>query len=289
MFREDAFTDFVNSPPDRRRTARPRFRREMRGDERITLLGEGVDLVRPEELMHRLTTWVAAGEKRVVANHNLHSLYLIRRDPEMRAFYDLADLVELDSTPLIHFGRLIGKPTRPFHRCTYLDWRDHFWSLANRQGWRVMCVGGAPGVGTTAIERLSARYPGAVLATHSGYFDATLGSVGNAEVVQAVRDFAPDVLLVGMGMPRQETWIARNLADLPDAVILPVGAAMDYEAGVQAAAPRWMGRMGLEWLFRLVSDPRRLFVRYCVEPWFLVPAAVRDIRDARNRGRQARL
>ncbi|HEY0053078.1 MAG TPA: WecB/TagA/CpsF family glycosyltransferase, partial [Caulobacteraceae bacterium] len=95
--------------------------------------------------------------------------------------------------------------------------------------------------------------------------------------------FRPDVLMVGMGMPRQELWILDHFEALPDCVILPVGAAFDYEAGVQAAAPRWMGRLGLEWLFRLAHDPKRLFVRYCVEPWTLVGPALGDLRRARRR------
>lgn len=283
MFEEKVAIDFVSAAPDRRRAPRPAFRRERRGDERITLLGESVDLIRPEELMLQIEQWITAGERRVVGNHNLHSLYLIRREPGMRAFYDLADVVELDSTPLVRFGKLLGLHSRPIHRCTYLDWRDHFWSLANRNGWRVMYVGGAAGVAHTAAQRLSARYPKAEIAAHSGYFDATPGSTGNAAVLAAIQAFKPQVLFVGMGMPRQELWIAQNHFDLPQAVILPVGAAFDYEAGVQKAAPRWMGRMGLEWLFRLGSDPRRLFVRYCVEPWFLIGPAIEDIKAARRR------
>ncbi len=283
MFQEQTGVPVATAPPDRRRTPRTKFRHRRRATERIRLLGEPIDLVRREELMEQLEQWVGDGQTRIVANHNLHSLYLIRREPEMRAMYDRADLIELDSTPLVHFARFLGLGTRGFHRCTYLDWREHFWSLANRNHWRVMYVGGASGVAEKAARRLSARYPGVVIATRDGYFDAAAGSAGNAATVAAVQAFQPDVLMVGMGMPRQEAWIARNHADLPPTVILPVGAAFDYEAGAQRAAPRWMGRFGLEWLFRLVVDPRRLFVRYCVEPWFLIGPALADIRAARRR------
>ncbi len=288
MFEDKAIHDFVSAAPDRRRAARQPFRRARRGDERIQMLGEPIDLIRPEELMLQIEQWIAADEKRIVANHNLHSLYLIRREPGMRDFYDLADLVELDSTPLVHFGKLLGLHSRPFHRCTYLDWRDHFWSLANRNRWRVMYVGGAAGVADTAAQRLAVRYPDATIGAHSGFFDATCGSSGNDAVIAAVQAFRPDVLFVGMGMPRQEIWIARNFPELPDAVILPVGAAFDYEAGAQKSAPRWMGKAGVEWLFRLVADPKRLFVRYCVEPWFLIGAAMADIKAARDRRSAAR-
>ena len=268
---------------DRRARARPAFRQARRDDERVRLLGQAVDLVRPEEVMLHLARHVREGRRTLIANHNLHSLHLVRKSSAMRAFYAAADLVQVDSRPLLAFARRLGLSARPFHRCTYLDWRGHFWSLADREGWRVMAVGGAPGVGETAARRLGRRYPQANIRTHHGYFDATPGSADNAAVLAEVAAFRPHVLFVGMGMPRQEEWIVRNLQRLPDCAILSVGAAFDYEAGVQATAPRWTGRVGLEWAYRLMRDPRRLFVRYCIEPWSLVPAALDDLRAAHRR------
>ncbi|MBB5772001.1 N-acetylglucosaminyldiphosphoundecaprenol N-acetyl-beta-D-mannosaminyltransferase [Brevundimonas vesicularis] len=278
------------SAPERfvsERRARPRapFRQNRRARERVTILGQPMDLVKPEEVLHHIQQAVRQGAKTLIANHNLHSLYLMQKRPELGAFYDKADLVEVDSTPLLAFSRALGLHSRGFHRCTYLDWRDHFWSVANRQGWRVLSVGGAPGVGDEAARRLKARYPDADIAIHHGFFDARPGSSENAAVLDRITAFQPHILFVGMGMPRQELWIAENFERLPDCVILSVGAAFDYEAGVQSAAPRWMGRAGIEWAYRLLHDPKRLFVRYCVEPWTLLPLALRDIRQTGRRNR----
>ena len=212
MFHERTGFDLTAALPDRRRFARSAFRTQRRPEETVTLLGEPVDLVRPEEVMHHIERWVRAGRKSVVANHNLHSLYLIRRDPGLRRFFQRADLTQLDSTPLVWFARLLGLSSRPFHRCTYLDWRDHFWSLANREAWRVMYVGGAPGVAERAAQSLNGRAPGATIAFHHGYFDATPGSADNTRVVAAVNEFQPNILFVGMGMrpvsrrPRHAGW-----------------------------------------------------------------------------------
>jgi N-acetylglucosaminyldiphosphoundecaprenol N-acetyl-beta-D-mannosaminyltransferase len=269
--------------PERRVKPRAPFRQRRRAHERVQLLGQPVDLVKPEEVLHHVQQAVLEGRKSLIANHNLHSLYLIQKRPELAGFYDRADLIEVDSTPLLWFSRALGLHSRGFHRCTYLDWRDHFWSVANRNGWRVMSIGGAPGVGDEAARRLKARYPGADIAIHHGFFDARSDSPENAMVLAQVAAFQPHILFVGMGMPRQELWIDDNFERLPDCVVLSVGAAFDYEAGVQSAAPRWMGRAGIEWAYRLVHDPKRLFVRYCVEPWTLLPLALRDIRDARRR------
>lgn len=273
----------LSARDNRRRSPRVEFRRERRATERVQLLGQTIDLVRPEEVLHHLGRWIAEGRKAVIANHNLHSLHLVRRSPRMQAFYDRADLVELDSTPLMAFARMIGLNSRGFHRCTYLDWRDAFWSLSNRHGWRVLYVGGTAEVCRIAVERLSARYPRAVIAATDGYFDVTPGSDGNMAVLARVAEFQPHVLFVGMGMPRQEEWIIDNLDALPDAAIFSVGAAFDYEAGAQKTAPRWTGRLGIEWLYRLAADPRRLFRRYCVEPFGLIDLFWADIRNARRR------
>ncbi len=246
----------------------------------MRVLGANVDLVRPEEVMHHVTQSVESGSPYLVANHNLHSLYLKRRDPNLDRFFEAADLIEVDSTPLIFFTKLLGLHSRQFHRCTYLDWRDHFWSLADRKKWRVFYLGGAPGVAEKAKASLGPRYQGAIIETRHGYFDAKAGSKENAAVLDEIAAFDPDILFVGMGMPRQEFWILQNMEQLPPCVTFSVGAAFDYEAGVQKAAPRWMGRAGLEWIFRLTVNPKRLFHRYCVEPWFLVIPAIRDIAAA---------
>ena len=276
----DPHIDAAVTTLERRRASRPAFRKSRRPTERTRLLGELVDLVRPEEVLHLIESRVEGRTKTVVANHNLHSLYLLQRTPPMRRFYDLAELVEVDSRPLIAVARALGVSSRPFHRCTYLDWRDHFWSLADRKGWRVLYVGGAPGVASTAAGRLARRYPGARIEVIDGYFDMTRNGAANTAILAKARAFDPHVLFVGMGMPRQEIWIAENHEALPPSVILSVGAAFDYEAGVQSAAPRWMGRLGIEWAYRLVSDPARLWQRYLVEPWALIPALGRDILTA---------
>ncbi|HEX2561724.1 WecB/TagA/CpsF family glycosyltransferase [Phenylobacterium sp.] len=258
---------------------------ETRRPERIALLGAEVDLITPQEVMEALAGFVASGQPAVIANHNAHSLYLLRREPHLPAFFRTADLIEIDSRPMILWGRLLGLPVHGRHRCTYLDWREDFWSLAERKGWRVFYLGGAPGVAESGAERLRLRWPGLELAVRHGYFDARAESEENLDVVAQIRAYDPHVVLVGMGMPRQEAWIHQNRTAFRRGVFMPVGAALDYEAGVQSMAPRWLGPVGLEWLYRLATQPRRLAFRYLVEPWFLLPAMARDVA-ARLKGRR---
>lgn len=259
---------------------RQNFRMSRRPEERVQVLGGSMDLVRPEEVFHFVAGKIAARESAVVANHNLHSLYLIRKDEKIAEFFATSDLIEVDSVPLIFWARIVGRASRRFHRCTYLDWRDAFWERAIRENWKVFFVGGAPGVGEKATARIQADWPGARIRTHHGYFDVAPGSAENQAVVDAINDYRPDIVLVGMGMPRQEVWVLENQAKLGACVTFTVGGAFDYEAGIQRPSPRWMGQVGMEWLFRLVVDPRRLFTRYCVEPWHLMGPALRDVRRA---------
>lgn len=246
---------------------------------RQTLLGGEVDVMDVEALLAFVTERAAARRRTVIANHNLNSLRLIRREPAMAALYARAERIQIDSMPLIGWGRLLGLPLERRHRLTYLDWREAFWRQAAARRWRVFHLGCAPGVGERALAAIEARHPGLTVATRHGFFD--MDGPQNGEVLDQIRAFDPDILLVGMGMPRQERWIMDNLERLPEAVIFPIGGALAYEAGAVATPPRWTGRLGVEWLWRFATEPRRLFARYFLEPWALAPLALRDLARRR--------
>jgi N-acetylglucosaminyldiphosphoundecaprenol N-acetyl-beta-D-mannosaminyltransferase len=140
-----------------------------------------------------------------------------------------------------------------------------------RDGWKFSFVGATPEVLNAGLEVLRARYPGLAIDGHHGYFDldATDPDSDNEKLVAWLNETAPDVVIVGMGMPRQEEWICRVLDRVPIAVFLPAGGYLDYQVGVQRRAPRWLGQIGLEWAYRLIHSPRRLGHRYLVEPFIL--------------------
>ena len=265
------------APASAKPEVRAPFRQHRRVDERIQVLGQGMDLVKPAEVFHYVARRLRENQRTIVANHNIHSLAIARKNAEFRSFYSAADLVQVNSIPLIVWARLTGGRGRRFHRCTYLDWREEFWERAQAEGWRVVFVGGRPGVGERARAQILERWPKLQLAVHHGYFDAAPGSTENDAVHDAIAASRPHILLVGMGMPRQELWVMQNLQRLGPCAIFTVGAAFDYEAGIQAACPRWIGRVGAEWLFRLALDPRRLGRRYLVEPLSLLDLVARDL------------
>jgi N-acetylglucosaminyldiphosphoundecaprenol N-acetyl-beta-D-mannosaminyltransferase len=246
---------------------------------RARVLGADVDLVTREGVLEFIESAAEAGERAIVGNHNTHSLYLMRRDRRMYSFFDQADLIEIDSMPIVYWARLLGLPTSPANRCTYLDWRDGFWRTAAEKRWRIFFLGAAEGVADEAARRMAQAWPGVEIASHHGYFDKTPGSPGNQAVIDQINAFQPHVVMVAMGMPVQELWVAQNARSLDRGVILTVGAAFDYEAGVQGAAPRFLGTLCLEWLYRLAHQPRRLAGRYLYEPWFLLRPALSDVRS----------
>jgi N-acetylglucosaminyldiphosphoundecaprenol N-acetyl-beta-D-mannosaminyltransferase len=245
--------------------------------DRPILLGVRVDPLTIQDLNALIAEVVRRGERWIIANHNLHSIYLYHRDSKMRAFYRKTKAVHVDGMALVWVGKLLGYPFQSHHRVTYVDWTGPLMAEALQQGWRIFYLGSKPSVAERGAEVLRQSFSGLQIKTHHGYFDARPGSRENRLVIERIAAFAPQILMVGMGMPRQEHWILDNLSEVSANVILPSGAAIDYVAGVVPTPPRWMGRVGLEWLSRLVSERGRLWRRYLIEPWFLLGPLARDV------------
>lgn len=227
-----------------------------------------------DELIQYIAMAISKQERWIIANHNLHSIYLFQLDQKMREFYKRAYIIHIDGMPLIYWGRILGYPLRHDQRVTYVDLIHPLIASAAREGWRIYYLGGKPTVAALAAEKLRCQYPKLQIATHHGYFQPEQ----HRAILQDISMFKPHILMVGMGMPRQEHWIIDHIDDLTANAILTAGACFDYIAGVIPTPPRWIGKIGLEWLYRLLSEPRRLSKRYLIEPWYLLPLAVADLR-----------
>lgn len=215
--------------------------------------------------------------KCVIANHNLHSLHLYHREPKFRAFYRDAEWTHIDGMALVALARLYGFRVERNQRVTYVDWTGPLMEGAVRNRWRVFYLGSAPGVAERGADILRQRFVGLQIRTMHGYFNVDPHSQENNDVLNAIEAYKPHLLMVGMGMPRQEYWIHDNFERLCANVILPSGAAIDYVAGAVYTPPRWAGMAGLEWAFRLGAEPKRLWRRYLLEPWSLLGIVAHDI------------
>ncbi|MBC1281302.1 WecB/TagA/CpsF family glycosyltransferase [Nostoc sp. UCD121] len=240
-------------------------------------LGVKLDALSIPELNLLIEESIEKSEKWIIANHNLHSLYLFHNDPKMQAFYAKAEYIHIDGMPLLFIGKLLGFPMKREQRVTYADWVWPLMAEAANKDWRVFYLGSKPGVAEQGASILRDKFPGLQIACAHGYIDMDKDSEENLATLAAINAYKPHVLMVGMGMPRQEHWISENLEYIYANTILTSGACMDYVAGVVPTPPRWMGRVGLEWLYRLLSEPKRLWRRYLLEPWFVATLFLREI------------
>jgi N-acetylglucosaminyldiphosphoundecaprenol N-acetyl-beta-D-mannosaminyltransferase len=254
---------------------------------RYRIAGVRVDALSVCDLNQLVENSVAKGSKKIIANHNLHSIYLYHRIPKMRALYRKATHIHIDGMSIVYLGRLLGFPLERRHRVTYVDWVNPLLQLASNEEWRLFYLGAKPEVVRTGAKRIRREYSGIELGCHHGYFDPGPESNENQEVVQAINDFDPDILMVGMGMPRQEKWINDNIDQICANVVLPSGACIDYIAGSVPTPPRWMGQMGLEWLYRFLQEPARLWHRNLVEPWPVLFRFLKDFIHYRMKGADA--
>jgi N-acetylglucosaminyldiphosphoundecaprenol N-acetyl-beta-D-mannosaminyltransferase len=221
-------------------------------------------------------------QKWIIANHNLHSVYLLHRQPKLKEFYSHAHSTYVDGMPLVALGRLYGYPLKRDQRVTNVDWTGPLMELAASRGWRVFNLGSSKQVAEQGAATLRRLYPALQIEVSDGFFDARPGSAENEALVKRINAYRPDLLMVGMGMPRQEYWTQENFSQLDAHVILSsTGAALEYIAGAAPTPPRWAGRIGLEWMFRLAHEPRRLFSRYLIEPWYILLLLLMDYPRSR--------
>lgn len=256
---------------------------EFTAPKSIELLGVRMHPLSIPQLNTSIATAIANNQKWIIANHNLHSVYIYHHQSKMRDFYAKSQYIHIDSMALIFLGKILGFPLQREQRVTYVDWTNSLMAEAAKTGWRIFYLGSKPCIAERGAQTLRFKFPGLQIATAHGYFNTDLNSSENRAVLAQINNYQPQILMVGMSMPRQENWIVDNLDRINTNAILPCGATLDYVAGAIPTPPRWAGQIGLEWLFRLVAEPKRLWRRYLVEPWFLLwLLLVEGVRKIKN-------
>lgn len=235
----------------------------------VRILGVPVHPVTTEELHHFILGKVRQRARSLILHVNAHCLNLAYAHPWLRHFLNTADLVFADGVGAILAALLQG--VRIPGRITYADWLPEFASFAQRHGLSLFLLGARPGVAEEAAAALVRRAPGLrIVGTHHGYFDKSATSRENKSVVHLVNHAQPHILLVAFGMPTQERWLMENWPALRVNVALTAGAALDYVSGRLRRPPYALRAVGLEWLGRLLIEPKRLWRRYIIgNPQFL--------------------
>jgi N-acetylglucosaminyldiphosphoundecaprenol N-acetyl-beta-D-mannosaminyltransferase len=228
---------------------------------RRTLFGVGVNNLTMGEAAAAIERLVELRRPSLVVTPNTQHIVLLQEPGDLRSAYRSAALVLADSVPLVRVSRLLGVPLK--ERVAGADVMPALCRVAAEKRYRVFLLGAAPGVAEKAAAILKAAHPNLLIAgTYCPPWGFEADPEANAAAVRAVRATAPDVLFVALGTPKGEVWAWKNLAGLNVPATLCVGASLDFIAGVQKRAPRWVQEAGFEWAFRLAHDPRRLWKRY---------------------------
>ncbi|GAB4312370.1 MAG: hypothetical protein Kow0059_02860 [Candidatus Sumerlaeia bacterium] len=223
--------------------------------------GVRIQTMTQAQLIERLVGDAAQGRRRLFTYVNAHCMNVARRDAEYRRALDEFDVVYPDGMSIVWAGRFLGHRVK--ERLSAADYFERVCEEAARLGVSLYLLGGYPGMAEASARSLQARVPGLRIAGwRHGFFDGGLKE--ELMAVEAINASGARLLVVGMSVPVQEKWTLRHRGALRPPVVWCVGALFEYFSGCRPRCPRWMARVGLEWLFRLAIEPRRLWRRYLI-------------------------
>lgn len=227
--------------------------------DQVSILNVNVGCIDKQQLLSLVSQWVTGNQSRLISYVNAHCLNVAYKNSSYRAYLNKADLIYTDGIGVVWAGRLLGNSN--LHKITGRDWIFDLCKLSVKQNWKIYILAGKAGIARRAGNNLVNKYPGLwIVGTNDGYFKEK----SEAEVLEELNKTNPDILLVGMGVPRQEFWIYKNRKRLPKTVCWAVGAIFDYIADTEPRVPGWMDNLALEWLWRLLLDPGGKWKRYLV-------------------------
>jgi N-acetylglucosaminyldiphosphoundecaprenol N-acetyl-beta-D-mannosaminyltransferase len=239
----------------------------------ITMMGCRIDNLSMEETLCRIEEFIRSGKPHQHVVVNVDKLVKASRDEELRRIINACALVNVDGMPVVWASRLLGKPLK--ERVAGVDLFEALMRRAGERGWRVFLLGARAEVVAALADSYARRYPHLALAGwRDGYWQ---GEAQEAAVAAQVRDSRADLLFVAMGSPKKEQFLGRWQDTMRVPFAMGVGGTFDVAIGRVKRAPRWMQRAGLEWFYRFLQEPRRMFRRYFIEDmafvWLLVKEA----------------
>jgi N-acetylglucosaminyldiphosphoundecaprenol N-acetyl-beta-D-mannosaminyltransferase len=229
----------------------------------ITFCGINVHTVRADSVIKGIRETISLNGRMLIAGINADLTNLSYREAWLREFMNSCDIVFCDGIAVKWGAKLLGTPLPA--RIPVPDWIDDLMGAAEKNNIRLFLLGASEEVMAAAKANLESRYPRlSIVGSHHGYFEKRPDSSENTAVVRLINESRPDVVLVGMSVPVQERWLWENWERLTVPVALVVGAVFEMLAGTKRRPPRWMTDHGLEWLGRLLLEPRRLWKRYLI-------------------------
>jgi N-acetylglucosaminyldiphosphoundecaprenol N-acetyl-beta-D-mannosaminyltransferase len=227
----------------------------------VHLLGRRITFMTVSAIIDAIHAACTEGMKLTVANYNVHSFNLSMQLPWFHNFLQSAEITHCDSVGILKAVSFMGLKLPLEYRASYSLLMPKLLSHCNQQGFSMFLLGAKPECLDAAIAQVEQQYPNLKISGHHGYFDIR-DPQENGQVVRQINQTKPKILVVGMGMPTQEDWIRLNRDQLDVNVIMMGGAVIDRLAGIVPTCPPLLSNAGLEWLYRLCREPRRLATRY---------------------------
>lgn len=251
---------------------------------RIELFGVEIDPLRMDEAVGQVLAWSAepAGRCRYVVTPNVDHVVMLQEHAGLQAAYRDAGLVLVDGAPVLWSSRLLRRPVP--ERVAGSDLVPALFNATSAlRPLRVFLLGAAPGVAERAATNIHTRWPAVVVAgTYSPPLGFECDERETASILERIAEAQPDVLVVGLGAPKQELWVHQHRQQIAAKVALCVGATIDFLAGEKSRAPVWMQQAGLEWLYRVASEPKRLAKRYAKDAWIFPRLLIREFWQRRS-------
>ena len=228
--------------------------------QRVTIMGCQVDNLSMEQTLQTIEGFIATGQPHQHVVVNVDKIVKAQRDPALREIINGCDLVNVDGMPVVWASRLLGRPLA--ERVAGVDLFEALMARAAVKGWRVFLLGAREPVVSRVRDLYVRKYPGLCVTGHRNGYWLPSEETG---VVEQIRDAQVDVLFVAISSPKKEQFLSRYQADMAVPFSMGVGGTFDVAAGLVKRAPVWMQRSGLEWFYRFLQEPRRMFRRYFVD------------------------
>lgn len=238
---------------------------------RIQMMGCWVDNLTMEETLGTVEDFIHSGRPHQHVVVNVDKIVKASRDPVLRNIINGCDLINADGMPVVWASRLLGKPLK--ERVTGVDLFESLMERSAEKGWRVFLLGAREEVVSRVAQIYPARYPGLTIA---GYRNGYWKPEDEAGVANAIAATRPDILFVAISSPKKENFLARYQAAMKIPFAMGVGGTFDVAVGLVRRAPIWMQKAGLEWFYRFLQEPRRMFRRYFIDDMAFVALFARE-------------
>jgi len=242
---------------------------------KVDILGTPVSSLTMDELFSDWELVIQEGQKAQVCITPVNSIMAARATARVQTIYKNADYVLCDGVPVKWASEFLGTPIK--QRITGLDVLPRVFPFALKNNFSIFLLGASPGVAETLKKVMEANHPGVqIVGTFVPPFRAVFSEEENQQMIQAINAVKPDILLVSLTAPKQDIWIADNLAGLDIRLAIGIGGAFEVAAGMINRAPGWMQKAGLEWFYRFLQEPKRMFKRYFVEAPVFIPLIIKQ-------------